>query len=193
MNKNNKHETNDKSSVNDGPESSAVNRRRFLKLAGSVTLGAAAVTSGMGLFPSDSFAAVKIGKTGNETLLQMARDIYPHDKIKDKYYQQVVLPLADESSSDKETLKLIIEGLKQLDKLSVNQYDVAYLKIKKEEDRAAILRTIESSGFFQKVKGGLLMGIYNNPDLWPHFGYDGSVWEKGGHIKDPAYGKVDWL
>lgn len=193
MNKNNKHETNGASPEADGPETSVVNRRRFLKLAGTVTLGAAAITTGVGLFPSDSFAAKQIGKTGNATLLQMARDIYPHDKIEDKYYQQVVAPLADESSSDEDTLKLIQDGLKQLDKLSVDQYGIAYLKVKKEADRAVILKTIESTGFFQKIKGGLLMGIYNNPELWPHFGYGGSSWEKGGYIDDPAYGKIDWL
>ncbi|MFY0675812.1 MAG: twin-arginine translocation signal domain-containing protein [Neptuniibacter sp.] len=193
MNKNKKHGAIEISSKRSGSETSVVNRRRFLKLAGSVTLGAAAVTTGVGLFPSNSFAATKIGNVGNATLLQMARDIYPHDKIKDKYYQQVVAPLAKESSDNAETLKLIDNGLKQLDKLSVDQHGVAYLKVKRESDRALILKTIENTEFFQKIKGALLMGIYNNPELWPHFGYGGSSWENGGYIDDPAYGKVTWF
>ncbi|MGH1432602.1 MAG: twin-arginine translocation signal domain-containing protein [Neptuniibacter sp.] len=191
MDKNKK--SSDSRSSEPGSEKGQLNRRSFLKGTGAAVFSAAALSSGLGLFSSDTYAAQRIGKHGNATLLQMARDIYPHDKIKDKYYQQVVAPLAKESSDNADTLKLIEDGLKQLDKLAVDQHGVTYLKVKKESDRALILKTIESTGFFQKIKGALLMGIYNNPELWPHFGYGGSSWENGGYIDDPSYGKVDWI
>lgn len=169
-----------------------LNRRGFLKGAGGAVLGAAALSTGLGLFSSNSYAAERIGKKGNASLLKMARDVYPHDTLEDKYYQQVMKPLSDESSTDSLTLKLIEDGLNQLDKLSVDQYGMAYLAVKKESDRVVILKTLESTAFFQKVKGALMMGIYNNEELWPRFGYGGSAWEKGGYIYR-GYNDIDWL
>ena len=170
----------------------ALTRRSFLRNTGAVAFSAAALSSGLGLFSSDSYAATRIGKKGNATLMRMARDIYPHDTLEDKYYQQVMKPLSDESSSDSLTLKLLEDGLQKLDKLSVDQYGMTYLAVKKESDRAVILKSLESTPFFQKIKGDLMMGIYNNEELWPRFGYGGSAWEKGGYI-NRGYNDIDWL
>lgn len=167
-----------------------LNRRGFLKCTGAAMVGTAALATG--LFSASSYAAARVGKNGNDTLLKMARDIYPHDTLEDKYYQQVMKPLSDESSNDSLTLTLLEGGLMQLDKLSVDQYGMAYLAVKKESDRAMILKTIESTAFFQKIKGALMMGIYNNEELWPRFGYGGSAWEQGGYI-GRGYNDIDWL
>ena len=42
-----------------------------------------------------------------------------------------------------------------------------------EADRVAILRGMEESAFFQKVRGGMVTGLYNQKELWPLFGYEG--------------------
>ena len=61
-----------------------------------------------------------------------------------------------------------------------------------EIDRVAILRDVEDSAFFQSIRGGLVTGIYNNPDLWPVFGYEGESASKGGYLKR-GFDDIDWL
>ncbi|MFW1677057.1 Twin-arginine translocation pathway signal [Pontibacter sp. JAM-7] len=169
-----------------------MNRRRFLSTTGVMAVGASAALLGGGLFAPDSFAAQQIGKDANATLLKMARDIYPHDTLENKYYSQVMDPMAKGAESDPELLKLLSEGVAQLDKVAMDKFGKKYAAIAKETDRVAVLKTIESSPFFQKIKGALMMGIYNNPELWPRFGYGGSAWEKGGYI-NRGYNDIDWL
>lgn len=187
MNKNKNYQKNLECEV--GAQAAGVSRRRLLKGAA----GVAALSTGLGIFATNSLAAKQVGRQGNVTLLRMARDIYPHDKLEDKYYQQVMGPLSDQSSSDDKTLKLITDGLARLETLSADRYGTNYLSIQSETDRVKILQSIESTDFFQKIKGSLMMGIYNNSELWPRFGFGGSSWEKGGYVNDPSYGKVDWF
>ena len=55
------------------------------------------------------------------------------------------------------------------------------------------MRDIQHTLFFATVKGSLLMGIYNNPALWPEFGYGGSSWEQGGYLHRGFDADPDWL
>ena len=50
------------------------------------------------------------------------------------------------------------------------------------DKRGAILEKIDSTAFFQQVRSKCVTGIYNNKDLWDHFGYEGSSAEHGGYI-----------
>ncbi|MEM8648033.1 MAG: hypothetical protein AAGF86_17025, partial [Pseudomonadota bacterium] len=58
--------------------------------------------------------------------------------------------------------------------------------------RVALLKAMESSGFFQKVRGSLVTGIYNNPEVWPIFGYEGPSAEEGGYI-NRGFDDINWL
>ncbi len=44
-----------------------------------------------------------------------------------------------------------------------------------EDDRVAILRDIETTPFFQAVRGDLVVSLYNQKEIWPIFGYEGRV------------------
>ncbi len=61
-----------------------------------------------------------------------------------------------------------------------------------ELDRVSILRDLQSTPFFQKVRGDLITGLYNNKEVWPKFGYEGSSVEYGGYI-DRGFDDIDWL
>lgn len=169
-----------------------MDRRKFLSNAGAVALGTSAVVISGGLFSLDSVAAEKIGANANVTLLKLARDIYPHDTLEDKYYTQVMSPMALEAENNNDLMKLLSEGVNNLDKTSIALFNKNYTKIKNESDRVIVLKKLESSAFFQKIKGALMMGIYNNEELWPRFGFGGSAWEKGGYI-NRGYDKNDWI
>ena len=56
----------------------------------------------------------------------------------------------------------------------------------------AILEAIQDSDFFQAVRGGMITGIYNNPEVWPIFGFEGESFSKGGYI-NRGFDDIDWL
>jgi hypothetical protein len=56
----------------------------------------------------------------------------------------------------------------------------------------AILRSIEQDGFFQTMRGGLVVSLYNQPAVWSLLGYEGSSFEKGGYL-DRGFDDVNWL
>ena len=55
-----------------------------------------------------------------------------------------------------------------------------YVEVGWEAERVAILRKIESDPFFQKVRGGPVVGLCNQKEVWPVFGYQGEAAIHGG-------------
>lgn len=175
-------------------DSPSLSRRSFITKSSVVVASAGALCIGVGggLVAPKAWAAAVVGDHASESLLRMARDIYPHDDLADKYYSQVLLSIGEEAAKDKTLATLLTEGVNDLDKRAKARFSKDYLKIQKEDDRVEILRDMETSAFFQKVKGALMMGIYNNKELWPWFGYGGSAWEHGGYI-NRGYDENDWI
>lgn len=168
----------------------SLSRRQFLNRAGITTVGIG--LAGSSLFSAHTWAAKAVGEKASATLHKMARDIYPHDDLDDKYYSQVMLPLANKADDDPQLKEKLLEGVNTLNQLSQKYFSKDYVKIKSETDRVKVLKAIENSGFFQTIKGNLMMGIYNNPELWERFGYGGSAWEQGGYLRR-GYNDIDWL
>ena len=121
------------------------------------------------------------------TLLQMARDIYPHDKVPDQYYAVAVKGYDAEDKKD-----LVAAGIAELDAAAVAQGHADYLSIGWEEDRVKVLQAVESTVFFQTVRSGLVTGLYNQKEIWPIFGYQGESFSQGGYI-DRGFDDIDWL
>ena len=87
---------------------------------------------------------------------------------------------------------MIEEGVAQLDSKAVGMKYGGYASIPAEDERVMILKGIETTPFFQKIRGSLITGIYNNKELWPFFGYEGSSADKGGYI-NRGFNDIDWL
>ena len=58
-----------------------------------------------------------------------------------------------------------------------------YVDVGWEANRVALLEEIADGAFFQKIRGGLITGIYNRKDVWAKLGYEGPSFEKGGYLK----------
>lgn len=168
----------------------APNRRQLLGSTAAIALLAGALTTSAGrqAFAADFSAEQKLA------LLRVARDIYPHDPalIDDKYYQGTVDGIVAEAAKDAKVAEMVTKALADLDARANAAHKSNYVGIKEYEKREGILRSIQFTDFFQKVRGGLLFGLYNNKELYPKFGYDGSSWEKGGFI-NAGFDKIDWL
>ena len=97
-----------------------------------------------------------------------------------------------EAGKDGKVADLVTKGLADLDGRANAIHKSNYMGVKSDNSREGLLRSIELTDFFQKIRGGLLFGLYNNKALYPKFGYDGSSWEKGGFI-NAGFDKIDWL
>ena len=121
------------------------------------------------------------------TLIQMARDIYPHDQIGDQYYAAAVKGFDSSDSKDR-----VAAGVDALDAAAQGQGFANYLSVPWEQDRASILRGMEQSAFFQTMRGNLVTGLYNNKEVWPFFGYEGESYSKGGYI-NRGFDDIAWI
>ena len=121
------------------------------------------------------------------TLVQMARDIYPHDHVADEYYVVAV-----KGYDTAEAAEGVEAGIAALNAAAQGKGHASYLAMGWERDRVDVLRGMEDSAFFQQVRGGLVTGLYNQKAVWPLFGYEGSSYEHGGYI-DRGFDDINWL
>jgi hypothetical protein len=169
-----------------------LSRRAFLRRSSEVTLAAAiTVTAAGALLNSSEAWALEVKSLKPETmktLILVARDIYPHDKVPDRFYAIAVKPY-DEKAQD-EGFRLMIEG--GIAGLNAAAGPGGYVGVPWEAQRVALLRGISGSPMFQTVRSGLVVSLYNQKDLWPIFGYEGESFSKGGYIHR-GFDDIDWL
>jgi len=126
------------------------------------------------------------------TLVQMARDIYPHDTIADKYYAIAVKAHDAKAAEDDDHRTMIEDGVASLNAIAAARGHQSYLATGWEAERVDILRELEDGTFFQTIRGGLVVGLYNQKDIWPVFGYEGESFSKGGYV-NRGFDDVNWL
>ena len=172
---------------------SKYDRRVFLKGA-AVAAPAVAIASSTGLGITDAWAddATALTPAEMKTLLKMARDIYPHDFLGDSYYITAVKPWDGKAAKDPAVKSLLTDGVARLDQEAKERHKVPYVQVAWENDRVALLQRIEQTDFFQKIRGDLIVSLYNQKEVWPRFGYEGSSAEHGGYIKR-GFADIDWL
>lgn len=163
-------------------------RRALLSRAAAA--GALAVAGAGFIAAPDAAWAVEVNAISEHemaTLLQMARDIYPHDRVGDRFYA-----IAVKGYDTEDHKAAVAEGIAALDAAARDAGFDSYLDAGWEDDRVAILKSIEDSPFFQTVRGGLVTGLYNQKEIWPIFGYEGESYSQGGYI-NRGFNDIDWL
>ncbi len=171
---------------------SNVSRREVLA-AGGATLIAASILPG-GIVSGEAWAATPkaLKPETFATLVQMSRDIYPHDRFADALYAKAVEGLDKGAAGDAKTLKLLEDGVTALNASAKSAHKADYAQVGWEIDRAALLRKIATDGFFQKVRGNLVTGLYNQPAVWKLLGYEGESASKGGYI-NRGFNDLNWI
>ncbi len=166
-------------------KTNGISRRELLKRSG--TVGALLVISGSAVICPQAAWALKPETLA--TLIKLARDIYPHDQLADRFYAIAVKGQDDRAGKDEAHKTLIEDGIADLDKRAGAG---GYRGLGWEDDRVAILRDIETTPFFQAVRGDLVVSLYNQKELWPIFGYEGESYSKGGYI-ERGFDDIEWL
>jgi hypothetical protein len=172
---------------------SKYSRRIFLQGAAAVAPAAAVATSaGLGIEDAWAADATTLTPATLKTLVKVARDIYPHDMLVDSYYITAVKPWDGKAAKDPAVKALLEDGVRRLDQDAKDRHKVAYAQVPWEADRIVLLQGIEATDFFKTVRSDLVVSLYNQEELWPKFGYEGSSAEHGGYIKR-GFNDIDWL
>ena len=168
-------------------------RRIFLKGAASA-VPVAAVAASAGISIEDAWAADAAALTPPKlkTLVKVARDIYPHDFLVDSYYITAIKPWDGKAAKDPAVKAMLEDGVRRLDQDAQDRHKMAYAQVPWEADRVVLLQGIEQTDFFKKIRSDLVVSLYNQEELWPKFGYEGSSAEHGGYIKR-GFNDIDWL
>lgn len=172
-----------------------VTRRRFLQTGTAAAAGVAAVSGGALVLDPNGAWAMTVRHLRPETmatLVRVARDVFPHDRIGDAFYAKAVQPYDEAAGKDAAVRDLIETGVADLEASARAKYGAPYREVNAEADRVALLRGIEGTPFFRKVRGDLVTGLYNQPDIWVRFGYEGPSAEHGGYI-DRGFDDLDWI
>jgi len=172
---------------------SKFNRRIFLQGAASaVPVAAVAASACLGIEDAWAADATTLAPATLKTLVKVARDIYPHDMLVDSYYITAIKPWDAKAAKDPVVKALLEDGVRRLDQDAQDRHKVAYVQVPWEADRVVLLQGIEQTDFFKKVRSDLVVSLYNQEELWPKFGYEGSSAEHGGYIKR-GFNDIDWL
>lgn len=174
--------------MSEANDRSVLTRRDLLTRSAAIS---AAFVAGPGFVASTSAAwaleVVHLQPGTMATLIQMARDIYPHDNVADEYYAAAV-----KGYDNADKAGMIEAGVDALDAAARGKGRSSYLGTDWERDRVDILRSMEDGMFFQTVRGGLVTGLYNQKAVWPLFGYEGESFSKGGYI-DRGFNDITWI
>lgn len=175
------------------PESSrhTLDRRKFIAGVGTAAL----VISGAAVMHPGEAWGLEVKNLTPETmrtLIKLARDVYPHDRVADRFYAVAMKSYDEKSGSDPATRTLVETGVAALDDLAQKKHRMPYAEVGWESERVNLLRQVEDGAFFQKVRGDLIVSLYNQKEVWPLFGYEGESAAKGGYIIR-GFDDVTWL
>jgi len=174
--------------MNQHSDKMGMTRRQLLTRA--TALGASFVVGPGFLAGKDAAWATETAVLKPETmatLVQMARDIYPHDRIADEFYVIAVKGYDTEQSAP-----AVEAGIAALNAAAQGAGHASYLDMGWEKDRVALLRAMEQGSFFQTIRSGLVTGLYNQKAIWPLFGYEGESFSQGGYI-ERGFDDISWI
>ncbi|MGR1582558.1 hypothetical protein ACSSNL_13950 [Thalassobius sp. S69A] len=155
-----------------------MSRRMFL-----MTTTMAGITTSAMLGNASFAASGALDAPQKASLLRMIQDIYPHPGVLQlSHYEAIAATVLQNAEANAETAKALTEGLAEIDKQSHALFATDYVDVTDPDAREGLLRHFQHEGFFQSVRWTAYFGIYDNKDIWPLFGYEGSSAEYGGYI-----------
>jgi hypothetical protein len=165
-------------------------RREFLKTGAMAVVGTAVAVSDFVEAHGAEAAAPKLSTLKPheaQTLLQVTRQIFPHRKLGDAPYWRVVSQLDDAAKADPEAAKLLSDGVARLD----SSQGAKFVDLS-DKQKVDALKLIETTPFFQKVRGVELQTLYSDPDVFKAMKYQGASYAIGGYLHH-GFNDLDWL
>jgi hypothetical protein len=167
-------------------------RRQFFKIASAGTVASASGGIPMLFMPNAALAEEVLGKEVFKTIVKIARDIFPHDSFEDELYANAVGVYADQAKADPALKKMLLDGVKLADITAARKFSKDYIDVPTEAQRVEVLNTLVGTEFFGKLRGDLVVSLYNQPAVWAKLGYQGPSADKGGYI-NRGFNDQDWM
>ena len=146
----------------------SISRRSFIS-------GSIAASVFIALWDIDpSKAEVKIGDNPKDKklLMKMCRDIYPHDRFPEGPNERTANDVITKGNAGDAKKAMLSDGIENLKKENYGNMDI--------EKSTKYLKKIESTDFFQHVRGTTVVTLYNDQEVWGLLGYEGPSFDKGG-------------
>ncbi len=171
---------------------SGLARRDFL--TGSTAVAAMVISGGAVVHTTEAwgFQPKVLSADTFRSLVKIGRDIFPHDKVPDQFYAVAIKAYDDKAAIDPKTKSLMERGVGDLNAMAKEKHGVPYASVGWERDRVNLLRSVQSGPFFKKLRGDLVVSLYNQKEIWPLFGYEGESATKGGYIAR-GFDDIKWL
>src|SRR6516225_611017 len=138
------------------PAKAGLSRRGFLQRSASGFAAAIAITSTGALINASEAWGLDVKGLKPETmktLILVARDIYPHDKVPDRYYA-IAMKGYDEKAAGNPQVKAEMETF--VAALDAAAGDGGYVGRSWEIDRVAILKNQSADPTFETIRSGLI-------------------------------------
>lgn len=121
---------------------------------------------------------------GRALLSRMVRVMFPHARLGEGPYGRTadaILNAACATPAVKVAFATALHDLRTVDFAAMN-----------DADALAYLRTVERTDFFQLTRSTAVVALYDDPELWELFGYEGPSVDKGGYVHR-GFDDLDWL
>lgn len=171
------------------PARATLTRRSLLKGAG-VLIGTLAAGSPLALLAPSTVWAVELkvlNQQQGDTLMQMGRVLFPHEKFPDAIYALLAKDLDAAAAKDASVADQLRAGITSLDRETGGSFVKA-----DAAKRLAAVKAMEGQPFFNTVRGKAVASLYDNEMAFAALGYPGSAWEKGGYIVR-GFQDLKWL
>ena len=160
-------------------------RRRFM--VSVLTFSAAATVAPAGwLASSKAWAADGDGEL-DQTLIDIARTLFPHDGMPDSTYGEVMSDVLASLASSEATGDVAATAEAELN----SRRDRPFADLD-EAEQIEVVNELQSEEFFAAFLGTVLFTFYYHPRVWQYIAYPGSSKEFGGYI-DRGFDDIDWL
>lgn len=153
----------------------------------SVLLGSASVAVvGTMAAATPALAGAPVGSdaASKALLLRFVRAMYPHANFSDAPYARSCDAIIAAANKSIGQAVMFGQGLAELKAEGFAEMD--------EAAALAHLETIQSTDFFQLVRGTVVVTLYNDPEVWEILGYEGASYDQGGYI-NRGFDDLDWL
>jgi hypothetical protein len=166
-------------------------RREFLKTGAMAVVGTAVATSGLAAESNAAEQALPklsiLKPDEAQTLLQVTRQIFPHRTLGDAPYWDVVGQLDAAAQADPSVAKMLSDGVAQLDSSQGSKFVEL-----NDKEKVEALKSIDTTPFFQKVRGVELQTLYSDPAVFKAMGYQGASYSIGGYLHH-GFNDLKWL
>lgn len=155
--------------------------RRFMLMG---TASAAIIAGAHSITPAQAANTVGSDADSKALLLRMVQVMYPHEKFGDAPYQRTCEAIVGAANKTIGQALMFADGLQDLKTAGFSGMD----------DAGALdhLKSIETTPFFQLVRGTVVTSLYNDHEVWKILGYEGPSFDQGGYI-NRGFNDLDWL